>query len=114
MGDRKGCFLFCMHEIEQKLTALRKKRDTLMTSFFWLGLQIALIFGVPAAIGAIAGTQLDKAREDSLFTAIFLVSAFILSWVIVYFRYKKYSRELYAVESEIADLKSELDTKNHD
>lgn len=103
-----------MDDIQQKLTDLRKKRDALMTSFFWLGLQIALIFGVPAALGAILGTQLDKSREDSLFTTIFLISAFILSWVVVYFRYKKYSTELYAVESEIAVLKSGLETKNHD
>jgi hypothetical protein len=103
-----------MEQIEQKLRDLRKKRDSLMTSFFWLGLQIALIFGVPAAIGAVLGTYLDRSREDSLFTTIFLASAFILSWVVVYFRYKKYSTELYAVESEIADIKSGLDTKNHD
>jgi hypothetical protein len=102
-----------MDEIEQKLTTLRKKRDSLMTSFFWLGLQIALIFGVPAALAAVLGTWLDKSREDSLFTTIFLVTAFILSWVMVYFRYKKYSTELYAVESEIADIKSKLDTKDH-
>ncbi len=105
-------FLF-MDNIEQKLKDLRKKRDSLMTSFFWLGLQIAFIFAVPAALGAFLGTYLDKGKDKAIFTTIFLVCAFVVSWVMVYFRYKKYSRSLEAVETEIADIKKELPVKDN-
>jgi uncharacterized membrane protein (DUF485 family) len=100
-----------MQEIEQKLTELRKKRDALMTSFFKLGLQIALIFGVPAAIAAFFGTQLDKGREGNTFVTIFLICSFIISWVIVIRIYRKQSSKIEAIESEIRELKEKLPKK---
>jgi Na+/melibiose symporter-like transporter len=100
-----------MEDINKQLTDLRKKRDALMTSFFKLGLQIALIFGIPAAAAAILGTQLDKAREGSTFTMIFLGCAFVLSWAIVIRRYQKQNAKIEAVEKEIRDLKESLPKK---
>jgi Na+/melibiose symporter-like transporter len=103
-----------MEDIDKKLTDLRKKRDALMTGFFKLGLQIALIFGIPAGIAAVAGTQLDKGREGSLFTFIFLGCAFLLSWVIVIRIYQKQSSKIESVENEIRDIKASLPKKEED
>lgn len=110
MGDRKVAFYFVMETTEQKLTNLRKKRDALMTSFFWVGLQIAVIFGVPAAIAAVLGTYLDKG-EGNFFVTLFLILAFITSWIIVIFVYRKHSKKMAVIEDEIAEVKRGLDKK---
>lgn len=94
---------------EERLKQLMKKRDAITTAFFWLGLKIALIFGIPAFLGAFFGRKLDKAQGDGwLFTIVFLALAFVSSWVIVYFQYKKISKKLKAVDEEIISLKKEI------
>lgn len=102
-----------MQEIEQKLTDLRKKRDSLMTGFFRMGLQIALIFAVPAAIGVI----LDKtlfADKGNTFISVFLACSFVLSWMIVIRMYRIQSKKVEAIESQIKELKQNLSTKEND
>ena len=46
-------------QVKAQLKDLYQKRDKYITNFFWLGLKIALIFGVPAFVGAFLGIFFD-------------------------------------------------------
>jgi len=94
---------------EADLKNLIQKRDKITTNLFWLMLKIAFIIGIPAFIAAFFGKRLDTAKETGLtFTIIFLAAAFIISWVIIYFEYKKISKDLKFLEDQIVALRKEL------
>jgi len=94
---------------EEEIKVLLVKRDKIITGFFWLALKIAFIFGIPAFIGAYLGRKIDKANESGFtFTVIFLVVAFIVSWVFVYFEYKKISKKTKEIEDKIKVLREEI------
>lgn len=100
-------------EREEQLKKLIDKRDRLTTSFFWLALKIALIIGIPAFVAAYFGKKLDSAAGKHFFyTFIFLVLAFILSWIIIYFQYKKLSKKLEAADAEIGEFKKGSEKKD--
>lgn len=86
---------------DKKLKQLQTQREQWITRIFWLGLEIALIFAIPAALGAWIGTRLGG---GDLRTGI-LVGTFILSWVIVIHRYNQMSKKMKTLDSEIAQLK---------
>ncbi len=94
---------------QTELKNLIQKRDRITTGFFWLALKTALIIGIPAFIGAYFGKKLDAANGKNLFfTLIFLAVAFVISWTIIYFEYKKVSKKLKDIEEEIKEIKKEL------
>ncbi len=94
---------------ETELKNLIQKRNAVTTGFFWLALKTALIIGVPAFLGAYFGKKLDSAKGDKLFyTLIFLAIAFVVSWTIIYFEYKKVSKKLKTIEGQIKEIKKEL------
>jgi hypothetical protein len=89
------------------LKTLEQERDKHINGLFWLGLKIALIFGIPAALGAWSGRQLDASRgDDWTFTILFLVIAFFVSWTIVILQYKKIAGKIKVIEDQIKELKS--------
>lgn len=98
---------------EQELKDLTQARDRVTTGFFWLGLKIAIIFGIPAFWAAFLGKRLDLAQGGGFTWRIaFLVIAFFLSWTIVYFEYKKLSKKLQKFDKDIKTLKEDLEKEN--
>lgn len=94
---------------QEELKNLIAKRDSVTTGFFWLALKTALIIGIPAFVGAYFGKKLDNAQGKSLFfTLIFLAVAFVISWTIIYFEYKKVSKKLKDLEDRIKDIRKDL------
>ncbi len=65
-----------------------------------LALQLAFVFAIPATVASIFGPFLDeKFGSKGLYTIIFLVLAFALSWTIVILKYRK-SRKAEIEESK--------------
>lgn len=95
---------------QEELKTLIQKRDKITTGFFWLALKIAFIIGIPAFVAAFFGKKLDSAKGTNFtFTLIFLAIAFIISWVIIYFQYKKISAKVKDVEDKIKNLRKSLE-----
>jgi uncharacterized membrane protein len=88
---------------ESDIKNLKEKREYWRTKVFWLLLEIAFIFGIPAALGYFLGRfiQSKYGAGNDIFVLI-LGATFILSWVIVIIRYKQVKRNLDAVDKEIA------------
>ncbi len=83
---------------------LKQKRERLINGFFILILEIAFIFGIPAIIAVLLGKHLDTTGSKK-YTAICLAFAFILSWIIVVFLYRKKTKELAETEELIKNKK---------
>ncbi len=85
-----------------KLDELKTEKDKHITRIFWLGLEIALIFAVPAVLGVLIGKRIDAhyGLEDK-FSVAFLVFTFILSWIITVVKYKTLSKKIKKIENEI-------------
>jgi len=65
------------------------------TKIFILAIELAFIFAIPAAIASLFAPTLDSYfKTGGLFTGILLVLAFVISWVIVIFKYKKATKEI--------------------
>lgn len=87
------------------IKTLQQERDKHTTGFFWLGLQIAVIFGLPAGIAVFVGKKLNLQFDTNIWTTIFLAAAFVISWVIVGIMYNKKSKILNKIESQIRELR---------
>ena len=85
---------------------LKKNRDQQVHGLFTLMIQIAFIFAVPAIIAALSGKYLDKDGSD-FYTVIFLVIAFVLSWIMVIFVYKRKTKKLTEVENLIKEAQKQ-------
>lgn len=79
------------------LTELKKKRESQINSIFILMLEIIVIFAVPAFLAVVIGKRLDLA-EGKFYTYLLLAIAFITSWAITIFIYKKKTKELAETE----------------
>ncbi len=61
--------------------------------FFWESFFGIFIFGIPAFSALFLGKALDSRFDSgSTWKIILLVSAFVLSWIIVFYRNKKVTR----------------------
>lgn len=95
------------------LKELEQKRDKEVTGFFWLGLQIAFIFGIPAFLAVWIGGILNQ-QSDTNFRAIFLVLAFVISWVIVILIYQRKTKKLKELDLKIKEMKQKsLENNEH-
>lgn len=90
-----------MHKNPQKLQKLTEEREKWITRIFWLGFEIALIFAIPAALGAWIGTKLGG---GNLRMGI-LVGTFVFSWIIVIYRYKQMTKRMQTLDKEISNLR---------
>jgi predicted MFS family arabinose efflux permease len=88
----------------EKLTA---QREHAVTRIFWFGFEIALVFGIPAGLGAWIGTKLG----GGIALALILGFTFILSWTIIIFRYKQISKKMSGLDTRIKELKNQLEDK---
>lgn len=74
---------------------LKKQKEDHTTKIFWLGLQIAFIFGVPAVAGALIGAKFDAAYGSGRkITSVILAAAFVFSWVWVIAKYRSLNKKL--------------------
>jgi uncharacterized membrane protein (DUF485 family) len=94
-----------MTENEKKLEELKTEKDKFRDLAFLEMIKIFFVFAVPAALAFWLGTKLDKNLDKGHFyVLIFLGIAFVLSWVMVIFIYKKLNTKMKKNEVEIADL----------
>lgn len=90
-----------------EIKELEEKRDKLITGFFWLGLQIAVIFAIPAITVAIVSKKIILATGFKPANSIGLAISFIFSWIIVIYIYKKKSKKMKIIEDEIKVLRKQ-------
>jgi len=88
---------------------LKKQRDRYITKIFWLALQIAFIFSIPAVIGAVAGVFLDsRYGTGRKITVSFLIGTFIFSWILVIVKYRRLSKKIEQLEEKIRQSNNSL------
>lgn len=88
------------------LKELEAKKEKEVTGFFWLGLQIAFIFGVPAILAVLLGKRMASFTGKDNIVFICLVFSFVFSWILVAFLYKKKSKRLSEIEEKIKQIKN--------
>lgn len=86
------------------LKTLEAQKDKEIHGFFYLGLQIAFIFGLPAALAVILSGAL-KPDSNNIKTTVALLISFILSWIIIIYIYVKKSKKMKIIEDEIKKMK---------
>ncbi len=85
------------------LEELKKEKDVFIHKIFYLGLKIALIFGIPAVGGVLIGKKLDAYfGTGKKISVTILVFAFILSWIITIVMYNKIAKKIKKIEADIA------------
>ncbi|PIR38341.1 MAG: hypothetical protein COV34_01915 [Candidatus Zambryskibacteria bacterium CG10_big_fil_rev_8_21_14_0_10_42_12] len=85
---------------------LIKKRDALRHRMFLLILEIALWFGIPAFGAFFLGNYIDDIYGTGhRYLLIFLIIAFVLSWVAIIWRTKTLSKKLAEAEKEVREFK---------
>ena len=104
-------------QVQEEIKKLQQERDKHVTSFFWLGIQIALVFGIPVAIAVIAGGKIDAYYgSGKIATTILMAVAFVSSWVIVLKKYRNHAKAIEVIESKIVTFRkkeTELIEKNN-
>jgi len=83
---------------DNEVDSPEKQKDKLMTKLYWHMLQIAFIFAIPAAIALVVGTKVDSDNSSKTWTFIFLLTAFMFSWGMIVYLYRKLSREAKEVD----------------
>lgn len=94
---------------EQEIKKLKAARERWVTRIFWLGIEIAFIFAIPAFVAVWAGNRLGGGTTRTMF----LVGAFVLSWMVVIVRYRQMTAKLKSFDQAIADLQNNSDPKNN-
>lgn len=84
-----------------KLKELEQQRDAYAGRIAKLAIQIALIFGVPAALA------IGLSRWFEVKIMYLLPVAFIISWIMVITLYRKVDRKVRELEQQISELKKE-------
>lgn len=87
------------------LAELEQMKEKEVTGFFWLGLQIAFIFGIPAFLAAFIGKKIATHFDNKNIVTIALVISFVISWFLVAYFYKKKAKKLKIIEDKIKSLK---------
>jgi ATP/ADP translocase len=110
MTEKKG-------KNSDKIAELTSIREHYRTKAFYMMIEVAFIFGVPAAIAFFLGRKLDAVYESGKTIILsFLAVTFILSWIIVIFRYRKIDRDLRRTDEEIREAiavkKEQSETSN--
>jgi Flp pilus assembly protein TadB len=90
---------------QQELENLKNKREQQITGIFWFGLEIAVIFAVPAVIAALVAKRL---LSGGVWVFVCLAIAFVFSWTVMAFRYKRLSQKMKALDDKILALQKEI------
>lgn len=89
--------------LHEKLEKLEKEREKQVTRVFWMGLEIAVLFAVPLAVAVIIAKIFG-----GYVTWIALVVALIISWSLMIRLYRRVSRRMQGLDTEIKSLRQEL------
>lgn len=84
----------------KELKKLEAEREKYITRIFWILIEIAFIFGIPAAIAVIL---IKLWGGNTIYVA--LPTAFILSWVILVIHFRKVSKRLKELDKKIKELR---------
>jgi uncharacterized membrane protein (DUF485 family) len=85
-----------------KLEQLKSKRESFRTRLFFMMIEIAFVFAIPAAAAVFVGKKLETAYPSNTnITAFLLVGTFIISWTVVIFRFRRASRALKNISADI-------------
>jgi Na+-driven multidrug efflux pump len=93
-----------MTEIIDKEAEIKKlvlERDKHVTRIFWILIEIAFIFGIPAAIAVVLIKTLGG---NTIYIA--LPTAFVISWVVLIIHFRKLHKKLKGLDDKIKELKS--------
>lgn len=95
------------------LKQLEMRRISFQDRAFRLVLEVAFIFGIPAAIAYFLGRYLDaSAGTERKMTLICLAFSFVISWIIMIVVYRKIDRELKTLDKLINEKR--LEERNED
>ena len=103
-GKRKsvsGFFCLPSRMPTTNLKDLQAQKEQWINRIFYLGLEIAAIFAIPAALGAWIGTRLGG---GTIRTGI-LVGTFVFSWLIVIWRYRQTMKKMRQIDAAIQEEK---------
>jgi len=109
-GERGGAFILNMEKGEQfiaeeRLIEAKQERDAYVHKSFFILLEFAFVFGLPALGAFYLGRKLDMGTDQKTWTIIFSILAFVLSWVIVITRVKAVLKKLQEFDKKIRELK---------
>ena len=89
----------------ESLEELKQQKDKAVMKTFWLAFSLAGVFGVPAAIGAVVGTFLDRHfGTRPVITLILLAIALIVSWVVVIRWYQTSKKTIQELNEKIKNF----------
>jgi hypothetical protein len=90
--------------------------DMLRNKFFKESFLGIAIFGVPAFSALLLGKYLDRFfGTQKVFTLVCLIVAFVSSWILIYFRNKRITkeyREYRAIQKQAPDLEEETNAES--
>jgi uncharacterized membrane protein (DUF485 family) len=90
----------------QNLENLKVKQESLRHKAFMQMIYIAFIFAIPAAIAFLIGNYFDNLHDSGRqFKLIALPIAFVISWIITIFQYRRIDKEFKDVETKIIEEK---------
>lgn len=102
-------------ESEQKLKQLRLEQEKLTQDMSVLVLQSIIIFGVPAACGYFLGLFLEGNGVTKVIAyTLPLLGTFILSWVILLAKLRKFKKQVEKIELQIHNLLPNKDIQKSD
>lgn len=85
-----------------ELDELKREKDKYVTRIFWLGLEVALIFGIPAGLGAYFGLKFDAHyNTERTITFSLLAVAFAFSWFLVIWKYRRITKKINEIDLKI-------------
>lgn len=85
-------------ENQQEVNELKQQRESFRSRMFLMMIEIAFVFLIPALIAVFVSTRFDFERTG---LALSLITSFVISWVIVVFRYRQATRTLKALSDKI-------------
>jgi len=92
----------------KEIKRLAQVRDHYQTKAFWMMLEIAFVFGLPASGAFFLGRKLDHLYDTGRTIILSLLAvAFVFSWVVVIVRYRQLDRELKKADQALQAAKKE-------
>ena len=90
----------------QNLDELKVKQESLRHKAFMQMIYIAFVFAIPAAIAFFVGSYFDNLHDTGRkFKLIALPIAFVTSWIITIFQYRRLDKQFKEMEHKILEEK---------
>jgi len=94
--------------MDNELKKLLETREQYRTKMFWLLLEVAFIFGIPAVIALFLYKFLRADGSSVILSLIPFIFALIISWIITLQRIKKVGGGLHALEERIKEKRNDI------